>query len=246
MTNITHKNTAYIAGVVLVLAFAFIVNLNVVRAQEEGDAPTPTLFEQHQENIDERRATAEERKAAAIEKMEARRADVEIRQVEMQANIETRQAEREVKQEERRQKLEEKRAERIAAYAERMVKRMNAAIDRFEKISDRVSSRIAKIEEKFGDRVDLSESKTLLEAAQLEINNARASVDAINAELALVLESDTPKEAFEQVRTLFSNAKGDLKSAHTSLVEAIKSVKVGVGEEETEVESEDDDTTTSE
>ena len=101
---------------------------------------------------------------------------------------------------------------------------MNAAVERLEKIADRVDSRIVKLEETI-DGLSLDESKALLLASREALISAASDVEAIFEAMRSALDSDTPKEAFTEVRTRFSDAKQSLKDAHRALVEAIKSLK---------------------
>ena len=124
---------------------------------------------------------------------------------------------------------------------------MNAAVERLEKIADRVDSRIVKLEETI-DGLSLDESKVLLLASREALTSAASDMEVVFEAMRSALDSDTPKEAFIGVRTLFSEAKQSLKDAHRALVEAIKSLKAardlrssgGVGaEDSSSSESED-------
>jgi len=234
-----------VLGVIIVFLLTLFAFVGFVRAEIHDDSvPTNT--------VDTRaglRDLAEEKRIELREKADVLRSDAEVRKAELgvqrdelRSNAEVRKAELEArreealekarmrreeaaeKREERKQKLDEKRKGRIAAYSERIVKRMNAAVDRLEKIVDRVGSRIVKLEDKF-DGLSLEESKSLLAIARVELLNASVNIEDIALALQAALDSDTPKEAFEEVRVLFGEAKQSIKDAHKTLVDAIKSVK---------------------
>ena len=136
---------------------------------------------------------------------------------------------RDTQRDTRRATLDERRQARIEAYANRILKRMNAAIDRLYKIANRVESRIAKLEEKH-DGLDLSGARDLLAIARTALDTAQPSVELGEEAVQNVLSSDTPKEAFSEVRKLLGDTKQSIKDAHKALVDAIVATKASTGE----------------
>ncbi len=207
----------------LLTTFAFV---GVARADSHNDINGSTV-----DTRAELRDKAEEKRIQLREEADALRSNAQDRKAQLDARREEALEKARILKEEaversdiRKQKLDERRKERIGAYVARIVKRMNAAVERLGRIADRVDSRIAKLEERI-DGLSLDESKSLLSIVREELRSAAVDIGAIAEALQGALDSDTPKEAFEEVRALFGEAKQSIKDAHKTLVEAIKSVK---------------------
>lgn len=131
------------------------------------------------------------------------------------------------------QKMQERRAERmeklsaqhkeiIKRHAEMMFMRINAAIERLKKLADRIGERITKLKER---GVDTAKAESLLARARGEITNAENALAAAKTAAQGAIESETPKEAFEAVRTHVEEAKEATKKAHKALVDSIVALK---------------------
>ncbi|MEK7579388.1 MAG: hypothetical protein AAB460_02560 [Patescibacteria group bacterium] len=127
------------------------------------------------------------------------------------------------KREEFRGKLEKIRAERIDGWVRTMGARFDNAIEFLNNIADRIEARIETIEDETGET--LTDAWTHLDAAREHIAEASEAVEKIPAAVEAALDSETPKEAFAPVRTLFGEAKTHIQEAHAELRAAVASIK---------------------
>jgi hypothetical protein len=174
-------------------------------------------------------------RSTTSEEREPLKAELREKQIELKK-------EAELRKEEKRKEIIEKRNERIKAYTERIVKRYNIALDRIEKLGNRIDSRIEKFEEK---GIDVTEVRILKAIAEDQILIARENINNIKTAMEKALEAENPKEAFEIVRQMMSDAKSSIKDAHLSLVEMIKALK-GALENQPEGEKEGEEKETEE
>ncbi|MBL7036894.1 hypothetical protein ISR94_03625 [Candidatus Microgenomates bacterium] len=140
----------------------------------------------------------------------------------------------ETKREEVQVKLSASRRERIRSFSGKMVTRIEALIERLGNLIARMEARIVKINEGESDinttqaASDIAEAKVLLASASTSLTDMSAAMDS-------VLESDDPKNAFIEVRTILKDIKADLKEIHRLLVHSIgelKGLRVGDTNEE--------------
>lgn len=211
-------------AVLLFATFAYVLVARADDGSDHGNTDATSTVTDVRDKTEDRRTDLQEKRDELIEKAEVKREELRENASGTRADFAERKEQVEEERAERRQQLDEKRKARIAAYAERIVRRMNAAIERLEKIADRIDSRIVKLEETI-EGLSLLESKELLLASREALVGAASDMGAIFETMRSALDSDTPKEAFTEVRTLFSEAKQSLKDAHRALVEAIKSLK---------------------
>jgi len=127
-------------------------------------------------------------------------------------------------------KLNVRKKEIIRNHFLRMTKRLEAAIDRLNRLITRIESRIAKIEANNEDiniepiKKDIQKAKDKLLLATNKLNESKIKIDDL-------LESNTPKEAFAEVRDIIQEIKKDLIEAHRLLVKVIGDIKgLRVGE----------------
>lgn len=133
--------------------------------------------------------------------------------------IRDRVVERKASTTERRIEMQQGLAKRKAEHTARI---LSATVERLEKILARVESRIAKVESE--GRV-VSESKAFVVEAKAHLNEAKATI-ALFA--SLDLSGDKAQENFEAVREVAKDAKENIREAHRSLMNAIRSLK-GLG-----------------
>jgi exonuclease VII small subunit len=165
----------------------------------------------------------------------------EDRQKELQEDRGEKKAEMEEMREKKRAELTDKRKDRIRAYLERILGRFRAAIARLEKLADRIDSRIEKLEEDRG--INLSDASALVDEAQRNLEAAETALSNISSKAETAIGEEDPKTAFQKVREVLNEAKENIKSAHRTLVEAIKLVKASVIDSE-EIGNDDSDTDT--
>lgn len=163
--------------------------------------------EQRQENLQEKREAGQERREAVGE-----------RRQEAKENIQE-------KRQEQRQRLVERRKQLIRAFFERMVKRFEAALERAGKLADRIQSRIEKAR---ANGRDVTNAQAALDRAKILWQDAKLALDAAKGKLEGALNADTPKQAFEEVRSLVRTAGDKIKDVHAALVDAITVLK-GIG-----------------
>lgn len=123
---------------------------------------------------------------------------------------------------ERMEKLSAQRKEIIKRQTEMMFKRIEAAIDRLKKLGDRIGERIIKLKEK---GVNTTKAESLLATAKTEIINAETALASAKTAAQSAIDSETPKDAFEAVRTHVVEAREAAKKAHKALVDSVISLK---------------------
>jgi methyl-accepting chemotaxis protein len=121
-------------------------------------------------------------------------------------------------------KLNVRKKEIIRNHFLRMTKRLEAAINRLNRLITRIESRIAKIEANNEDintepiKKDIQKAKDKLLLATNKLNEAKIKIDD-------VLQSNTPKETFAEVKNMIQEIKKDLVEVHRLLVKVIGNIK---------------------
>lgn len=129
----------------------------------------------------------------------------------------------------RRAKLTEERQARIMAFFKRMFARIEAGFERMSRLVERVESRIVKLEEK-NKNIKTTEAKAFLNDARVSISAGLATLSSIEEKAKdIVSGNDDPKVSFEEVRALLRESTQDLKDAHKSIKNAIRSIKAQPG-----------------
>ena len=127
-------------------------------------------------------------------------------------------------------RLGARKKEIIRNYFTIMTRRSEAAIDRLNRLITRIESRIAKVEANNEDintepiKKDVQKAKDKLLLATNKLNEAKIKIDD-------VLQSNTPKETFAEVKNMIQEIKKDLVEVHRLLVKVIGDIKgLRVGE----------------
>lgn len=121
-------------------------------------------------------------------------------------------------------KLNVRKKEIISNHFLRMTKRLEAAINRLNRLITRIESRITKIETNNENiktepiKKDIKKAKDKLLLATNKLNEAKIKIDD-------VLQNNTPKEAFAEVRNMIQEIKKDLVEVHRLLVKVIGDIK---------------------
>jgi len=121
-------------------------------------------------------------------------------------------------------RLSLRKKEIIKIYFQAMTKRLEAAINRLNKLITRIESRITKIETTNEDintkviKKDVQKAKDKLLLTTNKLNEAKIKIDGL-------LESNTPKEAFTEVRDIIKEIKQYLTDIHGILVKVIGDIK---------------------
>jgi len=154
----------------------------------------------------------------------------------VRAGSEERTQEREERREEIQNQTEEKRAQieerRMANlekawsnYANSMIRRFDLAIAWLETMEERINSRIEKLKE---GGVDTTETEAFMASADSAIESAKEAVSDLKDAMELALESETPAIEIRSARALVEEARLAIKSAHSEMVKAVRSLKPGL------------------
>lgn len=173
--------------------------------------------------------TMEEAPLISPAEVDARRAEMEKRRQELEAEATKKREEIRLQAEERRAqvetRMEEVRARKAEFQQEIAVRRventsriMLATIDRLSGIADRVASRTLSLRTR---GADTSESEGYMNSARADLSAARDSARALTA---LDLSGETAQENFEKIRVAAAEAREHIRSAHTNLMQATRSL----------------------
>jgi len=126
-------------------------------------------------------------------------------------------------------KLDARKKEIIKNYFGLMIRRSEAAINRLSKIIVRIESRIGKIEET-DKKIKLTVAKQQLAKAKESLNQNGLQIKEIQTQMATIMEEDSTKESFAEVKTMINDLKKSLLETRkilTKIIGDIKGLKVG-------------------
>jgi hypothetical protein len=148
----------------------------------------------------------------------------EDRKAEFKENIKARQTEFQ-------SRMTEFRKEKITHMITLMKRRFMAAIERLRNIADRLDARIEKIEDETGK--DLSEAQGYVDDARTHIDTAEDIINDVSTSTASSLfeNATTSGNRFGTLRTLFAEAKEELKTARSLLGKALRAIGQSHGKE---------------
>ena len=156
---------------------------------------------------------------------EAVRANIEARRAEVQENVAERREQVQENVAERRAALAQRVQERVTNLAANLSNRLDAITARLENIITRIDSRIEKLKE-FG--IDTN-------AAEAELENAKAAVDAAKTELSNIdtlvnnaVTSEDPRTDWAEVKMVYLTVREHVRDAHESLRTTIALLKTAV------------------
>jgi hypothetical protein len=118
---------------------------------------------------------------------------------------------------ERRAQLESRFQDRIFNLSRNISNRLQATVNRFENISNRLDTRIVKLK---NSGVDTSSAEAKLGEARNGLDDARSKLGSLPS-IQQALTSDTPRESFQKVRTIYVTTRDLLKNTHTLLSETV-------------------------
>jgi methyl-accepting chemotaxis protein len=121
-------------------------------------------------------------------------------------------------------RLAERKIEIIKTFFARLVKRLEAAIARLEKLISRIEARLDKIEAS-RENINTANIRKEVEKAKTKLADARATLEEAKDKIQSMIESETPKEVFTEIRTLIQNVKRQLIEVHRILVKVIGDIK---------------------
>jgi hypothetical protein len=222
--TITQTSTTIISLATLLALSGFAYTAN---AQEEITPRERYLEMQENSQVkkEEFEAAQQERKAEGEEMKEVRQEQMEEKRQEFEAASEEQQAEMLEKRGERSAALQEKTQERITNLTANISDRMAAAIDRIRQIIDRFQGRMDTLAER---GVDVSEAQRALTASSAHLDDAEAAITNIDTLVAVVVTSESPREAWAEARATYAGIKTDIKESHASLKLALSLLKTAV------------------
>ena len=171
------------------------------------------------------KARMQEQRQKLQDRVKEKIENVKERREERKENAEERRENLQEKRQEAKQRLAEKRKQIIRAQFNRMVKRFEAALEREKKLEERIKSRLDKARANGKDTV---QAQAVLDGATVAWRDAKAALEEAKSKLAGMLDSDDPKTAFAEVRSLVESIRDKIKTVHASYVDVISALK-GVG-----------------
>lgn len=193
-------------------------------AQEVSPTPSPAPALKRAPQV---RDILQEQTRKILERTQDKKQEVREKTEETRVKVETRNQEAREKLKERteetRKKVDETRKTRIREYWARMIARLEAAISRESKLADRIESRINKFAEA---GKDVSAAREQLRIARGKIEEAKSALAAAKSRIEEVVNSETPKTAFGEVRENLTKAVvAKIKEAHQALTEVLRVLK---------------------
>lgn len=211
---------------ILALSMVFAVGTSVTSAQTDGSTEdtstgtgTPGIKRPLPPRIDARQKMMDGRASTTGQKTDQQKMMLNRGTTTGSTTINQKMQERRA---ERMEKLSAQRKEIVKRQAGMMFMRIEAAIERLKKLADRIGERIVKLKEK---GIDTAKAESLLGSARTEIINAQTALEAAKTAAQGAIESETPKEAFEAVRTDVEEARNAAKKAHKALVDSVVALK---------------------
>ena len=132
--------------------------------------------------------------------------------------------------------LKEQKKERVSKFLGNIKRKVDAAILRLQTLGERIESRIVKFEER---GLDMTKARQLLEVAKGEIRSAQENIRTAVEDAREALANDPSRDSFGGVVSELSKTKENLRSAHASLVEVIRVMKVSLSDKPTDGETDD-------
>jgi len=105
-----------------------------------------------------------------------------------------------------------------------IVRRFQAAVNRLGKIVIRIESRIAKIEEE-NSKINLTAVKKELVEIKESLNKSSQQIEKAQMEMEKTLTSNSPKQAFEEIKEMTDEIKKELIKNHQALSKIIGEIK---------------------
>lgn len=199
------------------LALVFALALPLAAAAQVPDLETSANTDVRAVQLELRMNASDLRGNASTTRalIEQKRADMDLRRETMRAQAEAKRAEVKAKVETRQVELKEEVVEKKLGNTARV---MSATIERLENIASRISSRIEKIKARGGETAD---AERYLAEAKSNIGSAKLSVAAL---ASVELSGETIKEDFERIRSVASEVREYLRSAHENLMLSVRAL----------------------
>lgn len=126
--------------------------------------------------------------------------------------------------------LSQRKQEIIRSHFNRVTRRLEAAVNRLYLLINRIESRVAKIEA-VDESLDTELIKADIASAKEKLDQATIQLGNVKTKMEEVIDSETPKEDFVEVREMVSEIRENLIGVHQILVKVIGDIKgLRVGE----------------
>ena len=126
--------------------------------------------------------------------------------------------------------LSQRKQEIIRNHFNRIIRLLEAAINRLSRLVSRIESRVAKIEA-VDESLDTELIKADIVSAKEKLDQATIQLGNVKTKMEEVIDSETPKEDFVEVREMVSEIRENLIGVHQILVKVIGDIKgLRVGE----------------
>jgi len=126
--------------------------------------------------------------------------------------------------------LSQRKQEIIRSHFKRVTRRLEAAVNRLYLLISRIESRVAKIEA-VDESLDTELIKADIASAKEKLDQATIQLGNVKTKMEEVIDSETPKEDFVEVREMISEIRENLIGVHQILVKVIGDIKgLRVGE----------------
>ena len=121
-------------------------------------------------------------------------------------------------------RLTERKKVTIQNHFSRVIRRITAAVNRLYLLIDRIESRLLKIEQQ-DSSADLSLIKKDVATAKTKLDQTAAQLESIKTEAEKLIESETPKDSFTQIKESVTAVREALVEVHQMLVKVIGDIK---------------------
>ncbi|MDO8559438.1 MAG: hypothetical protein Q7S23_00165 [bacterium] len=138
------------------------------------------------------------------------------------ARREERQENRQERREEVRAKLAEVRKQNVRRHFNRMIERLQNRVERLKTLADRIDARIRALDQQ---GADTTEAKADVAKARASWQEAKDGIAQAKTKLEELVESETPRAIFEELKVIVRGIVTDLKDAHANLVKAVTKIR---------------------
>lgn len=118
--------------------------------------------------------------------------------------------------------IAQKRAEVMTTRYERLKRRLQLFYERLVKLGQRIETRLTKMDEAGND---VTQQKAALVAAQDQLTEATSKIDGLDVVFETILNSETPAEGFENLRTAVGEIKQIYTDVHAQYVDIVGQIK---------------------